>query len=119
MILATKEKDGKRVVDIEWFRSMSDDALEERVTQVLDSRDEAQAMVLDMRDAMLRVLVKHELCPAHWLRDGCPIEVLGKRSDTGSQYESDLRRVMGKNKELWARIKKLENEKQTKDDNGK
>jgi hypothetical protein len=97
VILKVKEKDGKELVDIEWLRAMTDEQLQETVTNVHDARKEAQTMFLDMRDAMLTVLVKHNLCPAHWLRDGCPIEVWGTRGKIDSQFELFQKKLIKEN----------------------
>lgn len=50
----------------------------------------AKNMVVDLRDAILSVLVKYDVCPMHWQVDKCPIEVYGRRANINSTYESEM-----------------------------
>ena len=108
MIITTKKINDRDVVDVEWLRAMSDENLQDRVTSIYDAMVDAQTIVLDMRDAMLGVLVKHDICPAHWHKDECPIEVYGKRHKLGSKYESDMKRLHKTNMKLREKVKKLQ-----------
>jgi hypothetical protein len=93
-------------VDIKWLRQMSDENFENWVNNTLKSRAFAEAIVIDLRDSILQVLVKHDICPVHWKSDECPIEIYGKKTKIGSKYESELSHLMKVNADLRKRLEK-------------
>ena len=97
-----------RSVDIKWLRSLSDEEFEKWVNDLRDSCIYSNSFFIDLRDSILGVLVKRDICPLHWFKDECPIEVYGRSIRLGSKYESDLKRQLDINDRLRSRIKKLE-----------
>lgn len=67
-----------------------------------------QTIVVDLRDAILAVLIKHDICVHHWQIDDCPRDIYGKRTNIGGKYEAEVKHLLEQNKALRKRINDME-----------